>query len=173
MDDATRRVNPAPLRALLRCRVAREDEALHEVRIARVGLDGALDEHRAALDAADRHEAARRRQEAALIAGLFGRPQAPSRLMTARHAIEHLAETAVRLAGEAEEAAETVRQSEEMLAEARAAHARRARETQKWRKTLERVETARRDDAAAQEEGELEDELADRAARRAPRGVGA
>ncbi len=168
MDDAARRVNPAQLRALLRCRVTREDEAARELLLARASKEDAQVEHTGAEAAAAAHHEGRRGREQALIGALVGKVQHSRRVLSMQHAVERMAQEAVHLADVAADAGRTLQQSEEMLADARALHAQRAREVLKWRKALDRVEAAQRGYAAVQDETELEDDLSDRHARRPP-----
>jgi len=168
VDDAARRVNPAQLRALLRCRVAREDEAARELLLARADKEDAQVGLAGAEAAAAAHHEGRRGREQALIGTLVGQVQHARRVLAVQHAVERMAQEAVNLADVAADAGRILQQSEEMLADARALHAQRAREVHKWRTALNRVETAQRGYAAAQEETELEDDLSDRHARRPP-----
>ncbi len=168
MDDAARRVNPAQLRALLRCRTTREDTAARAVQRARAAVEGAQSEHASAAAAAAAHEAGRHLREQALIGALVGQVQQSRRVLTVQHAVERMAEEAVRLADAAADAGRILNEHEGSLAEARILHVHCARAVQKWRMTLDRVEAVQGSHAAAIEETELEDELSDRHARRLP-----
>ncbi len=164
MDDAARRVNPIPVRALLRCRQAREQGALREVQRSIHACHTAEQRQRHAIDTQLRHEDYRHAHEAGLHDAMRGRLQTAARILTARDELEALAEHAVNLATDRVDAVQARLDARDRLAEARQLHARRARQTRKWQRTLDRVETAHRTYRDEQDETELDDEIADRRA---------
>lgn len=174
MDEAARRVNPVPLQALMRLRKRREEEALHEVRLSIQAQQMAEQAVGQARLAVVRHDEHRRSTETGLMERMRNTLQTSDKILAARERLERLAEQAVRLSERQADAEQNQADAEAELAASRAEHARRVRARQKWSRTLERVETARRTYAEAQEEAELEEEAADRfgAARGAGQGSG-
>ncbi len=164
MDDAACRVNPKPLQALLRIRALREENALRAVQQSIRAIRLAEAREVEATETLVRHNQRRRDRETGLIAQMVSEMQTAGRIMSARYELEALAEKAVDLAQDKEAARQAIIDAEAALVRQRAVHLQRARETQKWRKTTERVETAQAAFRAAEEEGTQDEERADRIA---------
>ena len=162
MDEAARRVNPVPLRALLRCRELREENALRAVRGAAAERLRAEEAEEEAVRLAEEHEVMRHAREAGLLEKMRNKLQTADKILNTREHLERLSEHAVLLAEERADAGQIKLDAEAALEDAKDEHRRRIRARQKWARTLDRVQDARSEYQAATEEAELEDETADR-----------
>ena len=161
MDDQAGRLSMAGLRALTRCREARERQALAELRARLAMLDSATAAGEALREDLERQEAGRRGREAAMYAAMVGRPLSVGQLDGYRSTMARLGDGVEEIAGRLAQA-----ESERSTAERRAERARaifqdRLRQSHKSRRIEDKAVSLRRRRLEALEEWTAEEIAAD------------
>lgn len=168
MDDAALRVDRGNVRLLVRCRETREEAAKRAHTAALHTLEYTKAEEHRAHQILHGHRMAQAAREREVLAEVQGTYVPPVRLQRYRTEVETMAAIGERMLAGVHEAAAMRGQADTAWQAAQAALAMRARDTHKWRGIMDKVVQAQDDAARQAEEGELDDELADRYASRRP-----
>jgi Type III secretion protein YscO len=159
MDEASHRIMPAQLSAMMRCREIREEHALQQLHADRRGFESALVCEQQAQEDATRATAMRDFAERTIYARLSSAgPLSVGMLLEGREAVAGLTAKLEAAERVVEDKRDERIDAEHALEESRKSHALRSRDVSKWRTLSENAATARLSEAESAEELEVEEQ---------------
>ncbi len=159
MDEASRRIMPSQLSAMVRCREIREEHALQQLNADRRDFESALVSEQQAMDAATRAIEMRDSAERTIYRRLSSAgPLSVGMLEEGREAVAGLTAKLEAAGRVVEDKRDERIDAEHALEESRRSHSLRTRDASKWRTLSEQAAAARFSEAEGVEEMEGEEQ---------------